>query len=154
MHKVCINATAIVTLFYLGVASNAAQAPSADAVRDLGGKSWQLVQFQGGDERTLRPDEQTQYTLAFEANGRVSIRLDCNRGRSTWQSSEPHQLLFGPLALTRAMCPPHPLHERLSKDWPYVRSYTMKDGHLFLSLMADGGIYEFAPRGAPPSAAP
>jgi uncharacterized lipoprotein YbaY len=31
------------------------------------------------------------------------------------------------------------------KDWQYVRSYVVKDGHLFLSLMADGGIYEFEP---------
>jgi heat shock protein HslJ len=31
------------------------------------------------------------------------------------------------------------------KHWPYVRSYVMKDGHLFVSLMADGGIYEFEP---------
>jgi heat shock protein HslJ len=27
----------------------------------------------------------------------------------------------------------------------YVRSYTLKGRYLFLSLMADGGIYEFAP---------
>jgi hypothetical protein len=30
----------------------------------------------------------------------------------------------------------------------YLRSYVMKDGHLFLALMADGGIYEFEPRPA------
>jgi len=34
---------------------------------------------------------------------------------------------------------------RLPKDWENVRSYTMKDGHLFLAL-ADGGIYEFEPQ--------
>lgn len=28
-----------------------------------------------------------------------------------------------------------------------MRSYIFKDGHLFLSLMADGGIYEFEPVG-------
>ena len=28
-----------------------------------------------------------------------------------------------------------------------MRSYTIKDGHLFLSLMADAGIYEFEPTG-------
>jgi para-nitrobenzyl esterase len=27
----------------------------------------------------------------------------------------------------------------------FIRSYTVKDGHLYLSLMADGGIYEFEP---------
>jgi hypothetical protein len=34
---------------------------------------------------------------------------------------------------------------RIVKDWNFVRSYVIKDGHLFLSLMADGGIYEFEP---------
>jgi para-nitrobenzyl esterase len=28
---------------------------------------------------------------------------------------------------------------------PNVRSYLIKDGRLFLSLMADGGIYELEP---------
>jgi len=28
---------------------------------------------------------------------------------------------------------------------PPYRSYVIKDGRLFLSLMADGGIYEFEP---------
>jgi para-nitrobenzyl esterase len=45
------------------------------------------------------------------------------------------------------MCPPGSLHDRIVKDWEFVRSYTLKDGHLFLALMADGGIYEFAPIG-------
>jgi para-nitrobenzyl esterase len=31
------------------------------------------------------------------------------------------------------------------KQWGYIRSYVVKDGRLFLSLMADGGIYEFEP---------
>jgi para-nitrobenzyl esterase len=31
------------------------------------------------------------------------------------------------------------------KQWGYLRSYVVKDGHLFLALMADGGIYEFEP---------
>jgi para-nitrobenzyl esterase len=29
------------------------------------------------------------------------------------------------------------------KQWDFIRSYVMRDGRLFLSLMADGGIYEF-----------
>jgi para-nitrobenzyl esterase len=66
-------------------------------------------------------------------------------GRGTWKSPGPNQLEFGPLALTRAMCPPGSLHDRIVKQWPFVRSYIIKDGRLFLSLMADGGIYEFEP---------
>jgi heat shock protein HslJ len=111
----------------------------------LGGTSWRLVKFQGGDETTLTPDDPAKYTIAFEPDGRLSARIDCNRGMGTWKSSAPPQLEFGPLALTRAMCPPGSLHNQIVKQWPYVRSYVMRDGHLFLSLMADGGIYEFEP---------
>jgi para-nitrobenzyl esterase len=111
----------------------------------LGGTSWQLVQFQSGDGTTLTPDDRAKYTIAFNADSSVNVRFDCNRGRGTWQSSEPNQLQFGALALTRAMCPPGSLHDRIVKDWEFVRSYILKDGHLFLSLMADGGIYEFEP---------
>jgi para-nitrobenzyl esterase len=119
-----------------------AQAVPSDAARDLAG-SWQLVKFQGGDGKVLVPDDKANYTLAFEEGGGVSVRIDCNRGRGTWRSAAPSQLVFGPLALTRAMCPPAPLTDRLAKDWSYVRSYVIRDGRLFLSLMADAGIYEF-----------
>jgi para-nitrobenzyl esterase len=51
------------------------------------------------------------------------------------------------MALTRAMCPPGSLHDHLVRQWPYVRSYVIKGGHLYLSLIADGGIYEFEPVG-------
>lgn len=32
-------------------------------------------------------------------------------------------------------------------QWGNIRSYVLKGGHLFLSLMADGSIYEFEPVG-------
>ncbi|HEX5576046.1 MAG TPA: META domain-containing protein [Gemmatimonadales bacterium] len=115
------------------------------AVSGLAGTSWRLVKFQSSDETTLRPDDKLKYTLAFEPDGRLIARVDCNRGRGTWKSSGPPQLELGPLALTRMMCPPGSLHDRIVKQLPYVRSYVLKDGHLFLSLMADGGIFEFEP---------
>ncbi len=31
----------------------------------------------------------------------------------------------------------------IDKQWDFIRSYVVKDRRLFLSLMADGGIYEF-----------
>jgi len=112
---------------------------------ELGGTSWQLVKFEGGDGKTLAPDEKSKYAIAFDSDGGVSVRIDCNRGHGTWKSSGPNQIEFGPLALTRAMCPPAPLNDRMARDWANVRSYILRDGHLFLSLMADGGIYEFEP---------
>jgi para-nitrobenzyl esterase len=93
----------------------------------------------------LTPDDRAKYTIDFAAGGQLTARVDCNRGRGTWKSNGPNQLQFGPLALTRAMCPPGSLHDQIVKQWGNIRSYVMKDGHLFLSLMADGGIYEFEP---------
>jgi putative lipoprotein len=121
-----------------------AQTPQSSGL-SLGGTSWRLVSFRGGDDTVLAPTDRDKYTLAFGTDGNVSVRIDCNRGRGTWKSSGPNQLEFGPLTLTRAFCPPAPINDRIGKDWPYVRSYTMKDGHLFLSLMADAGTYEFEP---------
>lgn len=109
------------------------------------GRSWQLVKFQGSDGTTLTPDDRAKYTIEFVTGGQLTARVDCNRGRGTWKSSGPNQVQFGPLALTRAKCPVGSLHDHIVKQWNSIRSYVMKDGHLFLSLMADGGIYEFEP---------
>ena len=122
-----------------------AQTPPKAGPAPLAGTSWQLVRFQGGDDTVVTPDDGSKYTLTFGSDGSLTARIDCNRGRGTWTSSVPSQLTFGPLALTRAACPPQSMHDRLVKHWAYIRSYVVKDGHLFLSLMADGGIYEFQP---------
>jgi heat shock protein HslJ len=123
-----------------------AQAAPAAPSAGLEGTSWQLVQFQGGDGTTLTPDDRAKYTIEFGAGGRLTARIDCNRGRGAWKAIGSTQLQFGPLALTRAACPAGSMHDQIVKQWGSIRSYVIKDGHLFLSLMADGGIYEFEPR--------
>jgi META domain len=64
---------------------------------ELAGTSWQLVRFQGSDDTTLTPDDRAKYTIEFVAGGRLTARIDCNRGRGTWKSSGSNQLQFGPL---------------------------------------------------------
>ena len=139
----CLLLAAFLLLIACGVRR---PAPARNALADLGGTSWRLVKFQSSDERLLMPDDPAKYTISFGTDGSVSARIDCNRGRGTWKSSGPNQLQFGPLALTRAQCPPGSLHDRIVKDWEFVRSYTLRDGQLFLALMADGGIYQCAPQ--------
>lgn len=133
-------ASLLVTLLALGCAP-------VTAPQTLAGTSWQLVKFQGGDGSVVTPDEKAKYTVAFAADGTISMRIDCNRGRGGWKSAAPGQVEFGPMAITRAACPPESLHDHIVGRWPYVRSYVVKDGRLYLSLMADGGIYEFEPGG-------
>jgi heat shock protein HslJ len=126
---------------FTGNAQTAGRAPASG----LAGTSWQLVKFQGGDDTTLTPDDRAKYTIEFAPDGQLVARIDCNRGRGTWKSSGASELRLGPLALTRAQCPPGSLHDQIARQWEHIRSYVIKDTHLFLSLMADGGIYEFEP---------
>jgi heat shock protein HslJ len=118
----------------------------------LAGTSWQLVAIQSMDDAqgTTRIADPQRFTLRLGDDGRAAMRLDCNRGAGTWQATPSAdgasgQLQFGPIAATRALCPPPHLDERVARDLAYVRSYLLKDGKLFLSLMADGGIYEWHP---------
>jgi hypothetical protein len=55
---------------------------------------------------------------------------------------------FGRIATTKALCPPPSLGERLAKQLPYVRGYSLRNGRLHLSLMADGGILVWEPLAA------
>jgi para-nitrobenzyl esterase len=130
----------LATLMLLAACASAPQGPPP-----LGGTAWQLVKFQGGDGATLTPDDKSKYTLEFGKTGVLTARVDCNRGRGSWTSHAPGQVRLSLLALTRAMCPPGSLHDPIIRQWPYVRSYIVKDGHLYLSLMADGGVYELEP---------
>jgi para-nitrobenzyl esterase len=129
----------------LAVAVAAGCASLAKDPSGLTGTSWQLVKFRGGDDTVLRPDDSSKYTIAFLKDGILAARIDCNRARGSWKSDGPSRLEFGPMAITRAQCPPGSLHDRIVKHLPYMVSYVIKDGHLFLSLIADGGIYEFEP---------
>jgi para-nitrobenzyl esterase len=133
------------TILLVAACGSVARTPGPSTAPSLAGTSWKLVKFQGSDEKTLTPDDGTKYTIAFNRDGSLAARIDCNRGRGAWKSSGPNQLELAPLALTRAMCRPGSLHDQIVKHWSFIRSYVIKDARLYLSLMADGGIYEFEP---------
>jgi heat shock protein HslJ len=118
----------------------------------LAGTSWRLVEFQSMDDAigTLRPEDPSLYTMRLNEDGTVQFRLNCNRANGSWSAapgSDPASGSFelGPLAATSALCPPPSLDEQISRHSEYVRSYLLKDGRLYLSLMADGGIYAWEP---------
>jgi putative lipoprotein len=129
----------------LAVFERGQQAPPSANVSPLQGTMWQLVKFQGGDGTTLTPDDRTKYTLDFGADGRLTAQVDCNRGRGTWKAVGSSQLELSPLALTRGRCAERSLHDQIVKQWPFIRTFLIKEGHLFLVLMADGGTYEYEP---------
>ena len=112
---------------------------------ELTGTSWKLVKFQTGDDATLVPDDGSKYTVTFGSNGRVTSRVDCNRASSTWKSSRPGDLQFGSWSRTSAKCGAGSLHDKIVSEGANVRSYSIKNGHLFLGGMAAGGYYELEP---------
>jgi len=118
---------------------------AASSSASLEGTSWRLIQIQYGDGTVRSAVDRSRYTIGFGANGVLNVRFDCNRGSGRWSSASPGSLEFGDLALTRAMCPTGSLYDDLVRQWPYVRSYLIRDGRLHLSLMADGGVLEFEP---------
>jgi heat shock protein HslJ len=120
-----------------------AAVPASSVV--LEGTAWRLVKFQSGDDAVLTPDDGSKYTVQFEREGRLAVRLDCNRGRGTWKANAPNQLEVGPLILTRARCATGSLHDQIARNWPYIWSFVIRDGHLFVSLTADRGTYEWVP---------
>jgi heat shock protein HslJ len=128
-----------------------AVAPQAPGTATLRGTAWQLHAIQSMDDAqgTTRIADPSRFTLRLEADGRAALQLDCNRGSASWEatagSDGTGSLRFGPVASTRALCPPPRLDERVARDLTNVRGYRLQDGKLFMSLLADGGIYEWRP---------
>jgi heat shock protein HslJ len=104
--------------------------------------SWQGMQM--GDGARIVPDGPERYTLEFLPGGRVSVRADCNRGNASFERNG-NAISFGPIALTRMMCPPG------SRDAEFLRGLGMVSGMLFrgsdlvLTLKADSGSMRFTP---------
>ena len=148
MHRSARNWLSVVLAFWTvqGLAAGDAAPPSA-----LAGTQWRLVEFQSMDDAqgTTRPSEGTVYTMWLHGDGNVNMQLNCNRATGSWSATPGSdatsgQFAFGPLAATRALCPPPSMDESIVAQSGYVRSYLLKDGRLYLSLMADGGIYVWA----------
>ena len=126
---------------------------TAAASGPLAGTSWQLVEFQSMDDAIgiQRPPDPAQITMTLNGDGTARFTLDCNSAQGAW-SAEPGpdgnsgRFAFGPLAATMAICPPPGLGEKIGAQAAYVRSWLLKDGRLYLSLMADAGIQAWEPR--------
>src|SRR6185295_2779132 len=106
---------ALALLFLAATPAGAQQQMPVYATQVLVG-SWQLVKFMDSNGQTMMPDDRTKYTLAIDAEGKVAVRFDCNRGTGTWATASKGEIHFGPLAITQAACPQGSLHNRLVKD--------------------------------------
>ena len=141
---------------FRAAADDAATTADASASGNpLAGTTWRLAEFQSMDDTVgkMRPSDPSRYTMQLNRDGTVMMMLNCNRAQGTW-SAEPGadgasgRFAFGPLAATTAVCPPPSMDEHVMIQAAYVRGYLLRDGRLYLSLMADAGIYAWEPAGA------
>lgn len=134
-----------------GCASTTDTQPTLLPFAGLGGSEWRLVEFQSMDDAqgVTRPADPARYTLAFASDGALSARLDCNRGMGTWRNDLANAtggtLVFGPMAVTKVLCPEPTMGEWLERQLPNVRNFTIRDGKMHMALMADGGIIVWEP---------
>jgi hypothetical protein len=107
-----------------------------------------LVEFQSMNDSIgkVRPKNPSDYTLALSRDGRATMKLDCKQVTGTWSaevSSDGHSgtFSFGPLAATNAVCPLPSMGAQIANDAQYVVGFLLRDNRLYLSLLADAGIY-------------
>jgi heat shock protein HslJ len=130
-------------------------ATGAGAFSGLAGTSWRLVEVKSMDQAkgSTRPDDPDKYTLTFNADGTLAVRLDCNRGMGPWRNEivEPGggSLAIGPLGVTRALCPPPSIGEALAGQLGDVRAFIIEDGRMHMALAANGGILVWEPVALP-----
>jgi para-nitrobenzyl esterase len=108
----------------------------------LAGSTWQLVRIQEGGRIPVVPDDPAKYVFTFEADGKLSARIDCNRGRSTWKITSRDTIQLGPLETTAMKCPSGSL-ERIAADWTDLSTWAIRQGRLLLTRGSTGALYEF-----------
>ena len=87
-------------------------AAAGDAL--LTGAVWSWQETVMNDGKRIVPAASGRYTLLFQPGGMIAVQADCNRGSGSYLLNGG-SLSFGPIAMTRAMCPPGSLDTEFLK---------------------------------------
>jgi heat shock protein HslJ len=117
---------------------------AAAVENELIGPTWQWIETAYSNDSLVTSRDPSRYTLTFHADGTLTAQVDCNQGSGTY-TVDGASLTLGPLATTRMGCPADSQDAIFAQDLAAVGSYVIEDGRLFLTLVMDGGIMEFAP---------
>lgn len=109
----------------------------------LTGTLWSWQRTLMSDDARFVPDAPERYTLRFDPGGRVEVRADCNRGSGAY-TLDGDALSFGPIAITRAMCPPESRDAAFLKGLQNVSGHLFRSNELVLTLKYDSGSMFFA----------
>lgn len=101
--------------------------------------AWQGTQMKDGSR--VAPDAPQRYTLTFLPGGRANMRADCNRG-SAGYLLDGSRLSFGPVALTKMLCPPGSRDAEFLRGLGAVAAQAWSGNELTLTL-GDGAVMRF-----------
>jgi heat shock protein HslJ len=111
----------------------------------LSGTAWQWQQTRMNNDEEFTPDDPSNYTVHFMADGSVAIRADCNRARGTYTSDgSAIAITMGPS--TMAACPEGSLGGRFATQLVGATIYFFRSDDLYLDLKFDSGTMKFAPQ--------
>jgi heat shock protein HslJ len=108
----------------------------------LTGVVWTWQELRGG-AAPVAPGDPSAYTLAFGEDDQVAVQADCNRGRGPF-AVYGTRITIGPLATTRAACPPGSLSDQFVQAVGAATSFAFAEGQLLLTLPNDAGTLVFA----------
>jgi len=109
----------------------------------LVGTNWQWVSFTSPLEK-VAVDQPQNYTLSFKTDGVLEIKADCNNAGAAYVlTGNQIQIDVGPM--TMVACPEGSLSSDFIQYLGFARLYFLKDGSLYMDLMADGGTMKFDP---------
>jgi heat shock protein HslJ len=114
---------------------------------------WQLLEFQSMDDQqgSTKPATPNTYELILQLNGNYLLNLPCYQASGNWSvtpgsNQQQGSISFSQFRTTHAKCSAKEetsLDRSLMSQMQFIRSYTLKEDKLYLSLMADGGIYSW-----------
>ena len=129
------------------IGSDAKGSAQADAAAealppDVLDTTWEWIWFGSGAEE-FDVEAPERYTVAFSADGKVAIQVDCNRGVATYELGPDGTIELSPIGVTMMLCEDDQLGDRFVKSLEQVRLHFEKDGDFVLEAPISSGTLRF-----------
>lgn len=144
MSQPCVGfgKTVSAVVLFLSLVIGCGQQKEASAESELTGIVWKWQNLATPVEK-IEVDSPNDYTLEFLPEGRLTMKADCNRGSAAYKI-DGKSIQVGPIASTRAMCPPGSLSDQYLKSIEAAAIYWIEGDTLYLDLKYDSGTMKFA----------
>lgn len=142
---------ALMAVAAMGLGSSAqAQSGEDQETSDslLSGTSWKLIAIESiaQTQASFQIEDPQAYQMRLGEDGQATMSLGCNNALGSWNATpglkaNVGNLSFGPLAMTRALCPPPRYDEHIALNVNAVERYLVNDTRLYFELPAQDSIW-------------